>query len=103
MGKVEQRSALSSLAATMHHLLSGRDPQLEPPFSFPPLRGLAPEVSRQTESVVMSALERDVEKRPRSARKMMDSLPAVLEADQSLPLMPSPRVVPAILTMQTVV
>ena len=28
MGKVEPRSDLYSLAATMHHLLSGRDPQL---------------------------------------------------------------------------
>ena len=42
MGKVEPRSDLYSLAATMHHLLTGRDPQLEPPFSFPPLRALAP-------------------------------------------------------------
>src|SRR5258708_37188549 len=40
MGKVEPRSDLYSLAATMHHLLSGRDPQLEPPFSFPVLRSL---------------------------------------------------------------
>ncbi len=40
MGKVEPRSDLYSLAATMHHLLTGRDPQLEPPFSFPPLRAL---------------------------------------------------------------
>ena len=47
MGKVEPRSDLYSLAATMHHLLSGRDPQLEPPFSFPPLRDLSPEVSHK--------------------------------------------------------
>src|SRR5579863_2442010 len=42
MGNVERRSDLYSLAATMHHLLSGRDPQLEPPFSFPDLRSIAP-------------------------------------------------------------
>ena len=51
MGKVEPRSDLYSLAATMHHLLTGRDPQLEPPFSFPPLRALAPEVSIRTADV----------------------------------------------------
>jgi len=38
LGKMEPRSDLYSLAATMHHLLTGRDPQLEPPFSFPPKR-----------------------------------------------------------------
>ncbi|MGC2414775.1 MAG: FHA domain-containing serine/threonine-protein kinase [Stellaceae bacterium] len=75
MGKVEPRSDLYSLAATMHHLLSGRDPQLEPPFSFPPLRDLSPEVSVKTAEVVMRALDKDVEKRPPSARDMMHALP----------------------------
>ncbi|MBF6558975.1 MAG: protein kinase [Candidatus Binataceae bacterium] len=75
MGKMEPRSDLFSLAATMHHLMSGRDPQLEPPFSFPPLRALAPAVSIQTEQIVMRALDKDVIKRPRSAREMRDLLP----------------------------
>ena len=75
MGKVEPRSDLYSLAATMHHLLSGRDPQLEPPFSFPPLRDLSPEVSIKTAEVIMRALDKDVEKRPPSARDMMHALP----------------------------
>jgi serine/threonine protein kinase len=74
MGKTELRSDLYSLAATMHHLLTGRDPQLEPPFSFPPLRRLAPEVSVQTERVVMSALDKDVDKRPASAADMLRAL-----------------------------
>jgi serine/threonine protein kinase len=75
LGKMEPRSDLYSLAATMHHLLTGRDPQLEPPFSFPPLRSLAPQVSLQTDKVVTQALEKDLEKRPRSAREMRDMLP----------------------------
>src|SRR5271163_4517828 len=75
MGKVEPRSDLYSLAATMHHLLTGRDPQLQPPFSFPSVRSLAPQVSAQTDQVVMSALDKDLEKRPRSAREMRDMLP----------------------------
>ena len=75
MGKVEPRSDLYSLAATVHHLLTGRDPQLEPPFSFPPLRDLSPEVSLQSAEVVMRALDKDVEKRPPSARDMMHALP----------------------------
>lgn len=75
LGKMEPRSDLYSLAATMHHLLTGRDPQLEPPFSFPPIRQLAPEVSEQTGRVIMQALDKDVEKRPPSAREMRDALP----------------------------
>lgn len=75
LGKMEPRSDLYSLAATMHHLLTGRDPQLEPPFSFPPLRSLAPQVSIQTEQVVTQALEKDLEKRQKSAREMRDMLP----------------------------
>ncbi len=75
MGKVEPRSDLYSLAATMHHLLTGRDPQLEPPFSFPPLRALAPEVSAKTADAIMRALEQDVTKRQKSAREMKRALP----------------------------
>jgi len=75
LGKMEPRSDLFSLAATIHHLLTGRDPQLEPPFSFPELKALAPQVSAQTAQVVMRALDKDVEKRPRSAREMRDLLP----------------------------
>ena len=75
MGKVESRSDLYSLAATMHHLLTGRDPQLEPPFSFPPLRQLAPEVSAKTAEAVIKALNDDVAKRPASAKAMLRMLP----------------------------
>lgn len=75
LGKSEARSDLYALAATMHHLLTGRDPQLEPPFSFPPVRQLAREVSPMTENVVMRALDKEIDKRPRSAREMLDLLP----------------------------
>jgi serine/threonine protein kinase len=75
MGKTEPRSDLYSLAATMHHLLTGRDPQLAPPFTFPSVRELEPKVSVQTERVVMQALDQDVAKRPTSAREMKNALP----------------------------
>jgi serine/threonine protein kinase len=75
LGKMEPRSDLFALAATMHHLLTGRDPQLQPPFSFPPLAELAPEVSAQTARVVMAALDKDVGHRPPSALAMRDMLP----------------------------
>jgi serine/threonine protein kinase len=75
LGKMEPRSDLYALAATMHHLLTGRDPQLQPPFSFPPLTELAPGVSAPTAHVVMAALDKDVARRPASALAMRDLLP----------------------------
>jgi serine/threonine protein kinase len=75
LGNMEPRSDLYALAATMHHLLTGRDPQLQPPFSFPPLSELAPGVSAQTAHVVMAALDKDLSHRPASALAMRDLLP----------------------------
>ena len=83
MGKTEPRSDLYSLAATMHHLLTGRDPQLAPPFTFPSVRELVPEVSVQTEQVVMQALDQDVAKRPASAQAMKAALPEPSSDPQS--------------------
>jgi serine/threonine protein kinase len=75
VGRVEARSDLYSLAASMHHLLTGRDPTVEPPFSFPPVRDLAPEVSRATAAAVDKALSHDLEHRFSSARAMLQALP----------------------------
>ncbi len=66
-GKVEARSDLYALGATMHHALSGRDPALEPPFSFPPLRNLCPNISAALAELIDSALAYDVERRPPSS------------------------------------
>ncbi|MBV8138311.1 MAG: protein kinase [Deltaproteobacteria bacterium] len=75
VGNVEPRSDLYSLAATMHHLLTGRDPVLEPPFSFPPVTQLAREVSSATAAAVDRALHLEIPKRFPSARAMLDALP----------------------------
>jgi serine/threonine protein kinase len=75
VGRVEARSDLYSLAASMHHLLTGRDPALEPPFSFPPVRDLAPEVSIATAAAVDKALSHDLEHRFRSPSAMLQALP----------------------------
>jgi serine/threonine protein kinase len=101
LGKLEPRSDLYSLGATMHHLLTGRDPQLEPPFSFPRVRELAPEVSVQAEAVVMWALEKDADKRPASAVAMLDALPAV-SGEEGPSILPSaPAGDPSLSTMRT--
>jgi serine/threonine protein kinase len=59
-GKAEFRSDLYALGATMHHALSGRDPALEPPFSFPPLRSVCPHVTPELAELVDQSLQYDV-------------------------------------------
>ena len=59
-GKVETRSDLYALGATMHHALSGRDPTAEPPFSFPPLKSLCPTINPALADLVNDALAYDV-------------------------------------------
>ncbi|MGH7913877.1 MAG: serine/threonine protein kinase [Candidatus Binataceae bacterium] len=66
-GKVELRSDLYALGATMHHALSGRDPANEAPFSFPPLTILCPDARPALAALVDDALAYDVERRVPSA------------------------------------
>ena len=66
-GRVETRSDLYALGATMHHALSGRDPAAEPPFSFPSLRKLCPDLDPSLAAAVDQALAYDVVNRMRDA------------------------------------
>jgi serine/threonine protein kinase len=68
-GKVELRSDLYALGATMHHALSGRDPANEAPFSFPPLATLCPGIKLALAALVDDALAYDVEHRVPSAEE----------------------------------
>src|SRR5947209_18298647 len=58
--KVETRSDIYALGATMHHAISGRDPAAEPPFSFPPLLKLCPDVEPRLAGAIDQALAYDV-------------------------------------------
>ncbi len=68
-GKVEARSDLYALGATMHHALSGRDPASEPPFSFPPLRKIAPDIDSGLAAIVDHALAYEVSRRITDAKE----------------------------------
>src|SRR5579862_9401849 len=76
-GKVESRSDLYALGATMHHALSGRDPALEPPFSFPPLRSLCPDITPALCELVDQALKYDVVLRVADAAEFRQRLMAI--------------------------
>jgi len=62
-GKVETCSDIYALGATMHHAISGRDPALEPPFSFPPLQKLLPQIDVRLAAAIDQALAYDVANR----------------------------------------
>jgi serine/threonine protein kinase len=73
-GLMEPRSDIFALGATMHHLLTNRDPQEEPPFSFPRVRELNPSVSSATEKLIEKALEKDVSDRFETAEDMLKAI-----------------------------
>ncbi len=76
-GKVEFRSDLYALGATMHHALSGRDPALEPPFSFPPLRSLCPDINSALCELIDQTLKYDVALRVADAAEFKQRLMAI--------------------------
>lgn len=73
-GLMEPRSDIYALGATMHHLLTSRDPQEEPPFSFPSVRDINPVISVNTEKLIEKALEKDASDRFESAEDMLKSI-----------------------------
>ena len=73
-GQTDARSDVYALGATLHHLLTGRNPSNEAPFSFPPVRHLAPAVSQHTEMTVMRALAYDREQRWSSVTEVRAAL-----------------------------
>lgn len=78
-GNVSPLSDVYSLGATLHHVLTRRDPRLEPPFSFSerPILDLNEHVSRELAAVVEKAVEFETENRFQSCLEMKLALEAV--------------------------
>lgn len=72
-GQTDARSDLYALGATLHHLLTARDPSITP-FQFQPVRSLNPGVSLVTEQVIAKALAQDPARRWQNARAMRRAL-----------------------------
>src|SRR5258708_2265032 len=73
-GNVDPRSDIYSLGATLHYVLTGRDPEKFPPFSFPPIRDLRPGVSSNLAGAIDAALAYDMNARPGTIQEFRDMM-----------------------------
>jgi eukaryotic-like serine/threonine-protein kinase len=97
-GLATVESDIYALAATLHHMLTGRDPRDEPPFSFPPVYGLKPTISKRTSEALQKALQMNPEDRFQSIAEFRDALrppaPQVRVSQKTTVLTPQPQVAP---------
>jgi eukaryotic-like serine/threonine-protein kinase len=77
-GNADPRSDLYGLAATLHHILTNRDPRNHPPFNYPPARTFNPQLAPETEQVLVRALLNDSTQRYQSATAMKQDIDAIL-------------------------
>lgn len=78
-GNADPRSDLYALAATLHYLLTNRDPRNHPPFIYPQVRLLNPQLSAEIERVLTRALNNDVNQRYQSAAAMKQDIDDILQ------------------------
>lgn len=76
--QTEPRSDLYALGATLHHLLTGRDPS-NAPFKWPSVRVLNPLVPLVLDKLVMRCVEMEVVRRPESAEAVSRALRMTLQ------------------------
>ncbi len=95
-GDVTPQSDIYSLGATLHHLLTRKDPRLEPPFSFHerPIPDYNPNASPSLVKIIEKALSFKAEERYRSCGEMKEALDALRYRSISVATPAAPGAVP---------
>jgi outer membrane protein assembly factor BamB/tRNA A-37 threonylcarbamoyl transferase component Bud32 len=80
-GEANPSSDVYGVGATLHHILTRRDPRLEPPFTFSerPIRGINQAVPAELEAVIMKALEFNPDDRYQDAGAMKEALESFMK------------------------
>ncbi|HEY45739.1 MAG: protein kinase [Anaerolineae bacterium SM23_ 63] len=80
-GEASPAGDIYALGATLHHLLTRRDPRIEPPFSFSerPIREINPNVSPEFEAIINTSLDYDPKKRYSTTETLKQALLAAVK------------------------
>jgi outer membrane protein assembly factor BamB/tRNA A-37 threonylcarbamoyl transferase component Bud32 len=83
-GEASPAGDIYAVGATLHHVLTRRDPRLEPPFSFNerPIQPVNPLVSPELEAIVMRALAYEPAQRFPNAKAMKDAIESLARGSQ---------------------
>jgi len=77
-GNADTRSDMYALSATLHHLLTNRDPRDYPPFSYPAVRTLNSRITSDTERVLKKALEINANNRYQTPAELKQEIDTIL-------------------------
>jgi serine/threonine protein kinase len=77
-GNADPRADIYALAATLHHLLTNRDPREYPPFIYPPARSINKGLTADSERVLTHALQINVNNRYQKAADMKRDIDEIL-------------------------
>ncbi len=80
-GEATPASDVYGIGATLHHILTRRDPRLEPPFTFAdrPIHEANSNVSTELEAIIMKALEFNPADRYPTAAEMKEAFQALMK------------------------
>lgn len=83
----DPRSDVYALGATLHHLLTLRDPGIQP-FFFPKPRSINSRLSPQIENIIMRAVMQNPDHRWQSTQEMRQELERISSDNQPVPVQP---------------